>query len=88
MRDVLTNRKLYRIGRSVTDQCYLCENNEETIEHLYWECTNIKRLWERLKILLYKRLEYNIPMAASVMLFGILPYGTQEDLPPTAAFYC
>jgi len=48
IRDILTNSKLYKMGLSDTEECYMC-GERETILHLYWDCKYNKRLWERLK---------------------------------------
>ena len=71
-RDVLTNNRLFRMGISETDKCYICGEHVETIEHLYWECVPIRILWEGIRNLLYNRLEYELPMTPSVTLLGIL----------------
>ena len=43
---VLTLDQLKRRGRSLANRCYLCENEEETIEHLLVHCQRARLLWE------------------------------------------
>ena len=81
IRDVLTNNRLYRMGISNTDKCYICKNKVETIEHLYWKCMPIRRLWEQVTNLLYNKLGYNLPMTPSVTLLSILDNNLQEEVP-------
>ena len=52
MRDIYTNDRLHKFGKSETNKCYLCKDQTETIIHLYWECRTNSRLWERLKTIL------------------------------------
>ena len=33
-------------GRPLANRCYLCENKEETIEHLLVHCEQARMLWE------------------------------------------
>ena len=43
---------MYNARRSkfaaVEPECYLCEEQEETIIHLFWECSKVRPLWRKL----------------------------------------
>jgi len=70
IRDVLTNNRLYHMGKVDTTNCYLCNSELETISHLYWHCTITKRLWERLKIFLLEKAKINVVLDPLVLLLG------------------
>ena len=43
---ILTLDQLKRHGRAVANRCFLCEEDEETIEHLLIHCKKAKTLWD------------------------------------------
>ncbi|GLJ16234.1 hypothetical protein SUGI_0272430 [Cryptomeria japonica] len=43
---ILTGERLQKLGYVGPHWCSLCKNNEETINHLFVECTVAKRCWE------------------------------------------
>jgi hypothetical protein len=48
-RNIPYNRRLHKMGKKETTICEFCNKEEETIIHLYWECTEIKKLWNNIK---------------------------------------
>lgn len=40
-----TNRLLYKMGKVVSSTCFFCELEEESLEHLLFDCNIIKNLW-------------------------------------------
>ena len=88
MRDVYTNTKLYKIGKSSTKTCYLCKACNETIAHLYWECPHTKRLWERLKIHIRHKIGVNITLDKCVMLLGMNPEDVEDKVPRVLQLLC
>lgn len=44
-RRIFTNKMLYRWGLVDSERCYLCLDEYETIEHLFFDCQVIKRFW-------------------------------------------
>ena len=81
LRDVLTNNRLFKMKLCDTVMCYLCNNAVETISHLYWDCEMNKRLWERLKELLYKALGFNLILNPKICLLELME-DTNKPLPP------
>ena len=53
VRDVMTNNRLFKVKLSDSEMCYLCNQTIDNKSHLYWECKINKRLWERLKEVLF-----------------------------------
>jgi exonuclease III len=47
-RNLPYNKRLVKMGKKPTELCEHC-GETETITHLYWECKERKKLWERLK---------------------------------------
>jgi exonuclease III/nitrogen regulatory protein PII-like uncharacterized protein len=45
MRAVPYNKKLYEMGLSPNTLCTFCQEETESIIHLYWECRQIQDLW-------------------------------------------
>ena len=43
---VMTLDQLKKRGRSLANRCYLCEEEEETLNHLLVHCSKAKMLWE------------------------------------------
>ena len=51
MRNIPYNARLHKMKIKDNPQCREC-NQKEDILHLYWQCPNAQRLWERLKSIL------------------------------------
>ena len=64
-----TNEKLFTIGRSETNKCYFCENEIETIIHLFVECPYVVPLWRQIETLLEK-LEFRHQLNDFTKIFG------------------
>ena len=43
---VMTLDQLKKRGRSLANRCYLCEEEEETLNHLLVHCSKARMLWE------------------------------------------
>ena len=50
-RRIATQNYLYKIGISLTDACTFCEQNTETVIHLFWECGFVQKFLTKLTIL-------------------------------------
>ena len=48
-RRISTNRYLFKIGISSSELCSFCENLSETLLHLFWECPQVKIVWNKVK---------------------------------------
>ena len=48
-RRIATNSFLSKIGIKETALCYLCKTDQETLIHLFWECSTTKSFWENVQ---------------------------------------
>ena len=67
MRAIVTNKHLQRYSIKQSNVCTFCESKPETIEHLFWECTIVKKFWNEV------RHHFNMQMHLNVknILFNI-----------------
>ena len=56
-RRVATNSFLHKIGLQTTDRCSFCEDESETIIHLFWECKFTKEFWSTTRIWIKQHLQ-------------------------------
>ena len=47
---LFTNAKLLKIGLLLTDQCTFCNVNEETLYHLFFECSHVQAFWRNASL--------------------------------------
>ena len=47
-RRISTNRYLFKVGLSSSEQCSFCENTSESFFHLFWECPKTKVFWNEV----------------------------------------
>jgi len=47
-RRISTNRYLFKVGISSSEQCSFCENTSESLLHLFWECPKTKVFWNEV----------------------------------------
>jgi len=48
-RKIATNDYLYKIGISLTDICTFCEQNTESLIHLFWDCEFVQTFWQNIQ---------------------------------------
>ena len=88
IRDVLTNNRLFHMGKVETTLCYICKLEIETIHHLYWECPNNKRLWERLKYYIEEKFTWKVLVDPIEMLMGISTLDHTQPMPEVFNLLC
>ena len=47
-RKIATNDFLYKIGIKQTDSCSFCEEQKETLVHLFWTCKYTQNFWKSM----------------------------------------
>ena len=46
---IATNDYLYKIGISLTNICTFCEQNTESLIHLFWDCELVQTFWQKIQ---------------------------------------
>ena len=73
-----TNRSLYKMGIINYNCCHFCRTHVESIEHLFFECNDVKNLWFYLsEEFLLKNYFENLKIDLNTILFG---YNDQRNL--------
>ena len=54
-RRIATNSYLFKIGIASDNLCSFCKERNETILHLFWECTFVQAFWNEIKQWMSKR---------------------------------
>ena len=63
-RKIATNAFLYKIGIKQTDSCSFCEEQKETLVHLFWTCKYTQNFWKDMFewiSQIFKDLETSLP---------------------------
>ena len=76
-RRIATNSFLFKIRISDTALCYLCKTDEETLIHLYWECSVTKSFWQSVKEFFVSI--HRIPASHVLDMYECLGFGGEED---------
>ena len=71
---VYTNILLQKIGETDNNLCSLCRNEIDFIEHFFFYCPKISKLWSFISDIINKELEKKIILTAEIILFGIQDY--------------
>ena len=64
------NSYLKTIGSRQCNKCNLCNNEIETIEHLFWECRECKNVWQDLQQWIFNKTNIICEFSLQVILFG------------------
>ena len=54
-RKIAANNYLYKIGISLTNICTFCEQNTESLIHLFWDCELVQTFWQKIQHWLIQR---------------------------------
>ena len=67
-RILTTNTFLKKINISDDPLCSFCHDENETLEHLFWHCSNTQNLLRHLKQLLYNmNISFNVEMSTFIL---------------------
>ena len=67
-----TNTKLYKIGLRTNDLCTFCDNQPESLTHLFYHCSRSKQFWSEFELYWCLILNQRIRLCLENVLFGIL----------------
>ena len=45
---IYTNEQLFKFGFVNTDYCSFCKRELESYEHIFWDCKDVKLLWQKV----------------------------------------
>ena len=67
-----TNVVLKEMGIINSHDCSFCNDEKDSIDHMFWKCKYIKEFWKSLQELLRRKCEManNITLTESIVLFG------------------
>ena len=65
-----TNKLLFQMGKVMSNKCSFCEMYVETIEHLFFDCTQVRNIWFHIELKLYLIEKVKISLTVSDILFG------------------
>ena len=71
-RRIATNNFLFKIGKSNTEKCTLCNAETESHIHLFWECYYTQSFWNELENWLNRELSQNVNLTKLTCL-GLSP---------------
>ena len=69
-RTIGTNVLLKKMGIKNHDDCFFCDSNPETIEHLFWYCDRIFPLWSALANWIWLVTEIEMEFSLESVLLG------------------
>lgn len=72
-----TNASLFKMGKKETDQCTFCNEQVETLEHIFWGCHKVNELWVFLNRWIFEETNIEIPLNLEIVLFGSFEKNTQ-----------
>ena len=72
-----TNILLKKMDLANSDRCSFCLTETDFIEHFFYECLKIKRIWSYVEQLFYARHGLKICLNAQSVLLGIIDGKTQ-----------
>ena len=67
-----TNTKLYKIGFRTNDLCTFCDNQPESLTHLFYHCSRSKQFWIEFELYWCLISNQRIRLCLENVLFGIL----------------
>ena len=73
------NKMLFKFGKVISPRCSFCKLHEETIIHLFYDCSIVKRIWNQLKSILSNNINFPISTPQSA-IFGFWDLDTNEHL--------
>ena len=74
-----TNILLNRMGKKESSKCNVCEI-EDTLEHFFFSCKKISKVWNEIKSIIYQRIGKNINLCGTDILFGYYKGSSKENI--------
>ena len=71
-RSIITNVDLHRWKLKENPDCYYCELQPETLEHLFWQCPTIKGYWHKLKGWITVEYQVDCGLSCKKVMFNLI----------------
>ena len=71
------NKMLFKFGKVISPRCSFCKLHEETIIHLFYDCSIVKRIWNQLKSILSNNINFPISTPQGA-IFGFWDLDTNK----------
>ena len=64
------------------ETCIFCNNDRDSIEHVFWKCDCIRRFWNKLETLLRDKCQtvFNVHFTEYLVLLGVDNYMKTESV--------
>ena len=69
-RAIICNRKLFEWKIIESPVCVSCNNDCETVEHIFWGCEDVKSLWSDLNQYVLKRFQHGLSLSYRNIMFN------------------
>ena len=82
-RIIATNVVLKEMGIMESYNCSFCNEEKDSIEHMFWRCTQIKEFWKNLQEVIKRKcsIANNLTLNENITLFG-----TEKNFKTDAVF--
>ena len=67
-----TNEFLFKIKVKQSDKCSFCNEETESLEHIFWSCPKVIDLWVKINEWIFDSTQIELPLNIEIVLFGIL----------------
>ena len=67
-----TNKKLFKIGDSEHDKCTFCDNESETLDHLFFYCSISNIFWTNFEKYLFTLTKKSLVLSVQDIILGIV----------------
>ena len=67
-----TNKKLFKIGYSEHDKCTFCDNESETLDHLFFNCSISNIFWTNFEKYLFTLTKKSLVLSIQDIILGIV----------------
>merc|ERR1712074_186866 len=67
---LFTRVRLFHIGLTDSANCPLCNSEQQTLEHMFWECQQIQHFWMLFKNWWKNNYNQDVLLSKTIILYG------------------
>ena len=79
-RIIATNRTLSWMNLRNDELCSFCNEEDESIEHLFWECDVVQQFWTRLMTLISEKCDVDFELNEELTILGCIRGKKSDDV--------